>query len=803
MSRGVSPSPAPVGGRQREVRKPATSEASRKLDLKEAAGALKLSEDMLSALARASRDIESNAVGGGGSSTTMGSPASSAACPPTADFGRAAPESDGELAAAIEKYRSGSFFSQQASGRRQQANLTGTQADSASAALLCSEVDLACLRDGVQASAEGFGGLRLGSLEASATVAEGLDGSIATDEGRPNGQLIAGTNLAALQTAMADFAAAERAQYGADSGVFCGSAPSRRAAHLGGASSRGASTPHQDVDILSSSLFTKLLSECRSSGCDLTGAGGERQGRDSAAVKSDSLGRGSALSPELLALLQHHLAVRLQDKSAGSKRLLASISGSSCSSSINSRRTSSCSPGAEADGSEEARFHKRRILGHMLEQHRTNFARNNRISGGTDLKALAASLASAREGDIMDALSVRSKERKERKPGQEHGGRGDSPPSPLSPSYLAELQLIERVANGDPALFNADGLGGSPLRGPLGYYSVCEAVNKEEATPARLYPVVRGVSRDNTKKRWAVYWKGYRRYFYDKFFESCVEAYRRAVQFRQQATTAAAAVAATGNPAHLIAAGLHGSPGGPGHKRQQVKGETPETVAAVLASAAAAVAGEGKGEELRMKLGSNGACTVVSKERCQDNDRTTVCLYKEAILFVLDDLRNNVLSEYLTSRAAATINAAASAVPHAANVELAAATTAKRLLDQLLLVHSNLVGNATSTAELQPSLMIVAPCLEDLKLPSQQTSQQQLQLLQSILAMHIQQLLLLSRYLNKGEHSISEETCEQKPQPATVKAEVGQTELPGPDQEEPQDSLVATASSESAVDVHA
>ncbi|KAL8271219.1 hypothetical protein Esti_004880 [Eimeria stiedai] len=800
MSLGGSPSHAAVGGRQREVSKPVASQASGGLHSKEAMSSLELSEDMLSALARASREVETNAVGGGGSSTTMGSPASSTAYAPT-DLGRVAPESDGELAAAIEKYRSGSFFSQQASMSRQQATLTGTQAESA--ALLCSEVDLACLRDGLQASAEGFGSLRLGSIEASGAVGEGPNGSTFTDGGRPGRQPLGGANLAALQTAMADFAAAERAQHAADSGGFSGSASGRRAGHLGGASSRGSSTPHQDVDILSSSLFTKLLSECRSSGCDLTAAGGERQGRDFAAVKSKLLERGSVLSPELLALLQHHAARRLQDKTVGSKRLFASISGSSCSSSINSRRSSSCSPGADEDGSEQARIYKRRILGHVLEQHQNNFARNNRISGGSDLRALAVSLAASREGDIMDALDVRSKERRERKPGQELGSTGDSPPNPLSPSYLAELQLIERVANGDPTLFNADGLGGSPLKGPLGYYSVCEATNKEESTPARLYPVVRGVSRDNTKKRWAVYWKGYRRYFYDKFFESCIEAYRRAVQFRQQATTAAAAVAATGNPAHLIAAGLHGSPGGHGNRRQQVKGETAETVAAVLASAAAAVAGERNGDGRRIKLGSNGGCTGVSKDRCQDNDRTIVCLYKEAILFVLDDLRNNVLSQYLTSRAAATVNAAASAVPHAANIELAAATTAKRLLDQLLLVHTNLVGNATSTAELQPSLMIVAPCLEDLKLPSQQTSQQQLQLLQSILAMHIQQLLLLSRYLNKGNHISSEENCEQKPQPATVKAEVDQVETSVRAQEEPQDSLVATASSESAVDVHA
>ncbi|KAL8455312.1 hypothetical protein Emag_000896 [Eimeria magna] len=799
MSRAGSPSRPAFGGRQREVSKPAASEASGGPHSKAAVSTLELSEDMLSALARASREVETNAVGGGGSSTSMGSPASIAAYAPT-DLGRVAPESDGELAAAIEKYRSGSFFGQQASGSRQQTSLTGTQADSA--ALLCSEVDLACLRDGLQASAEGFGSMRPRSLEAAGAVVEGSNGSTSTDGGRPGRQLLGGANLAALQTAMADFAAAERAQYAADSGVFSGSASGRRAGPLGGASSRGASTPQQDVDVLSSSLFTKLLSECRSSGCDLAAAGAERQGRDPAAVKSELFERASALSPELLVLLQHHSARRLQDKTVGSKRLLASISGSSCSSSINSRRTSSCSPGADEDGSEEARFYKRRILGHMLEQHRSNFAKKGRVNGGSDLKALAASLAAARDGDIIDALDIRSKERKERKPGQEHGSSGDSPPNPLSPSYLAELQLIERVANGDPTLFNADGLGGSPLRGPLGYYSVCEATNKEESTPARLYPVVRGVSRDNTKKRWAVYWKGYRRYFYDKFFESCVEAYRRAVQFRQQATTAAAAVAATGNPAHLIAAGLHGSPGGPGNRRQQVKGETAETVAAVLASAAASVANEGNGDGRRIKLGSNGACTGVSKDRCQDNDRTIVCLYKEAILFVLDDLRNNVLSQYLTSRAAATVNAAASAVPHAANIELAAATTAKRLLDQLLLVHSNLVGNATSTAELQPSLMIVAPCLEDLKLPSQQTSQQQLQLLQSILAMHIQQLLLLSRYLNKGIHLPSEENCAQKPQPATVKEEVGQTEMPVRE-EEPQDSLVAAASSESAVGVHA
>ncbi|KAL8432306.1 hypothetical protein Efla_000890 [Eimeria flavescens] len=796
MSQGGSPPRVHCGGRQQElgpVEDPCEGRHAR-----EHVGSLDFSEDtLMNTLARVSREAEGSGAAGG-SSTSAGGPCghSSSLSHAPADTGRTAQDSDGELAAAIEKYRSKGFLNQQSRGRRQQTGLCRPE----NAALLCSEVDLACLRDGLQAPADGLGSLQLEGLDSSASATGILMGSTSLGDGRSALGQLSEPHLAALQTAMADFAAADRAQRAADSSLYSGTAPGRRGSHLGGGSSRGAATQCEENDALNNSILTKLLSECQSSLCEAGDLGTVRQDRDSSVVKSELPETGAALSPELLALLQHHAARLLPDKAAGCKRLLASVSGSSCSSSINSRRTSSCSPGADEEGSEEARMYKRRALGmRMLEQRRNSLNANNRVNGSSELRALAASLTGAPDGDILEALELRNRDGKRK---QEQGSSGDSPPNPMSPSYLAELQLIERVANGDP-LFNEDGLGGSSLRGPLGYYSVCEATNKEESSPARLYPVVRGVSRDNTKKRWAVYWKGYRRYFYDKFFESCVEAYRRAVQFRQQATTAAAAVAATGNPAHLIAAGLHGSPGGPGNRRQQVKGETPETVAAVLASAAAAVAGQTFGDAGEMKAGAYGGASSV-RDRCQD-DRTIVCLYKEAILFVLEDLRNNVLSQYLTSRAAATVSATASTVPHAANVELAAATTAKRLLDQLLLVHTNLVGNATSTAELQPSLMIVAPCLEDLKLPSQQTPQQQLQLLQSILAMHIQQLLLVSRYLNKGDlpsHG-EKDNSTQKLEPAAVKAEAGRSEASGEVQKEPQECLVATASSEGAVDVHA
>lgn len=796
----------PVGGgppgtashaKQREGRPAAETQEGR--FSRDLAPSLELGEDMLSTLARATREAEVNASFGGSSST--GIPARGAVFAPH-EGDRIATGSDGGFAAAFEKYRAGGRLLHQPGESRQQTSFSASD----SAALLCSAVDLACLREGLQTSGAGtLSGSHLGDFDSSGVLPESHRASAETAAGKTF-RLLGGTDLAALQTVMADLAAGERTEFAAGCGIFAGSPSGRGASRSGEEHNRAATQQQQDDDILSSSLFAKLLQECQASGCDLADLGGERQGRDRLRVKAEAPERGSALPAELAALLQQHHPCRLSEKSESSKRVLASVSSTACNSNSNSRRTSSCSPGADEDGSEDARAYKRRILEmHLLDQRRSSFAGSSRSSGSSELRMLAASLACSREGAI-DALEAGTSERKQRQPGQEQCSGGDSPTNPMSPSYLAELQLIERVASGDPTLFNEDTLTASTLRGPLGYYSVCEGTNKEDATSPRLYPIVRGVSRDNTKKRWAVYWKGYRRYFYDKFFESCIEAYRRAVQFRQQATTAAAAVAATGNPAHLIAAGLHGSPGGTGSSRQQVKGDPSETVAAVLASAAAAVANQANGDGRRGKSGSPVGTASSCRDRGQDNDRTVVCLYKEAILFVLEDLRNNVLAQYLSSRAAATVNTTAPTAPHASTVELAAATTAKRLLEQLLLVHTNLVGNATSTAELQPSLMIVAPCLEDLKLPSQQTSQQQLLLLQSILAMHIQQLLLLSRYLNKG-HLASDgdrESRAQKSEAVNVKAEAAQNESSLAAAEgEPQDRRSAPEPSASAVDVHA
>lgn len=753
---------------------------------------LDLGGDMLSTLVRASREADTKAAAGG-SSAACSEALSSNGGPNDGSRG-----SDEEIAAALEKYRSGGFLSQQVKGSSQQ---TATSA-AENAAFLCSAVDLACLREGLHASASTLSSTRLGELEPTGVLREAQKTPTETIDGKQQLRLLGGTDLAALHTAMSDLAAAERTEFPTTGDIFKSSSSGRGVGQSEVEQNTGVS--EQQDDILSSSLFTKLLRECQASGCDIADLGIGRQEKESTRVKTEAPARRPSLSSDIVALLQQQATLRVPEKPEGSKRSIESVSSTACNSSSNSRRTSSCSPGADEDGSEEAREFKRRILEmHLLDQCRSSYASSSRSSGSGGLRDIAASLSSPREGDSMETLERVIADKKQKPSGQEQGSGGDSPSNPMSPSYLAELQLIERVANGDQTVFNEDTLTASSLRGPLGYYSVCEAAIKEDSSAPRLYPIVRGVSRDNTKKRWAVYWKGYRRYFYDKFFESCVEAYRRAVQFRQQATTAAAAVAATGNPAHLIAAGLHGSSGGSSSNRQQVKGDSSEAVAAVLASAAAAVASQASGDSRKAKAGPQVPGAVSCRDRSQDSDRAVVCLYKEAILFVLEDLRNNVLAQYLTSRAAATVNATANTVPHAATVELAAATTAKRLLDQLLLVHTNLVGNATSTAELQPSLMIVAPCLEDLKLPSQQTTQQQLQLLQSILAMHIQQLLLLSRYLSKGSLVCGDtESRARKQELVSVKEESGQNNgHPAAGQEEAQ---VATAlSSTGAVDVHA
>ncbi|CDJ42224.1 hypothetical protein, conserved [Eimeria tenella] len=713
-----------------------------------------------------------------------------------------------DFAAAYERRRARRASQQQQGEGRQQQQPSFSSADTA--AMLSSAVDLSGLRDGLQTTSSSSSSRSEASKPASSTLSLGPSsrpssaqalsfaarGGAQPAGGRPEAAAAAaeaasrgageqqqqqrrcggGQDFSELQSLLAEFAATERPEFtAANGGMFSGAAAasSKEASHPSGGGAgefeaAASKTELQGEDTVSTSLFSRLIQECQLSGCvdfDLNSADQAAAARGT----GELAGRLPALSAELVALLQHHQQLSgLGEKQENGKRLLTSANSTACNSNINSRRTSNCSPGAEDDGSEETRAYKRRIIEmHLLDQRRSSFASVSSSSGSSELRLLAASLAGGGrdgEGDPAEggaaasaaaaAAAAAAGTLAERKPKQqtcpESGGAAaaESPSNPSSPSYLAELQLIERVAGGDPFV-NEEALGPSAFRGPLGYYSVCEAAGKEEASSQRLYPIVRGVSRDNTKKRWAVYWKGYRRYFYDKFFESCVEAYKRAVHFRQQATTAAAAVTATGNPAHLIAAGLHGSPGSSSSSaKHQLKADHSECVAAVLASAAAAVANQASGESRKGK-----ASTPCAGQNSSRDDRTVVCLYKEAILFILEDLRNNVLAQYLTAKAAASSAAAAAAAAAAPSsaVELAAATTAKRLMDQTLLMHTNLVGNATSTAELQPSLMIVAPCLEELKLPSQLAAQQQLALIQSILAMHIQQLVLLSRYLNKGD----------------------------------------------------
>ena len=52
--------------------------------------------------------------------------------------------------------------------------------------------------------------------------------------------------------------------------------------------------------------------------------------------------------------------------------------------------------------------------------------------------------------------------------------------------------------------------------------------------PDLVLPVVKGVSRDKKSRRWAVYYKGQRHYFYDKNCGGCRRAYELAVHLRRQ-----------------------------------------------------------------------------------------------------------------------------------------------------------------------------------------------------------------------------------------------------------------------------
>ncbi|KAL8429887.1 hypothetical protein Efla_004701 [Eimeria flavescens] len=52
--------------------------------------------------------------------------------------------------------------------------------------------------------------------------------------------------------------------------------------------------------------------------------------------------------------------------------------------------------------------------------------------------------------------------------------------------------------------------------------------------PDLVLPVVKGVSRDKKSRRWAVYYRGQRHYFYDKNCGGCRKAYELAVRLRRQ-----------------------------------------------------------------------------------------------------------------------------------------------------------------------------------------------------------------------------------------------------------------------------
>lgn len=344
----------------------------------------------------------------------------------------------------------------------------------------------------------------------------------------------------------------------------------------------------------------------------------------------------------------------------------------------------------------------------------------------------------------------------------------------------------------------------------LGFYAVQDGGAEE-------FPVVRGVSRDNTKKRWAVYWKGYRRYFYDRLHRSCAEAYRLAVIFRERATHAALAVAVTGDCRHLEAAGLlHAAPhqqlpslvpeaasgagrnkgesgasgleagsgeaGGLQHPSQQkaaavfaatleaaaraalAKGVTPSGL--LLASPGAGGCGESASNNNNNPTNSKGQQALPPRA-----ERMALTLYKEAIGFVLEDLKSNVLPRLLVPQFAGEEGDS----EETAATQVAAAGAARRLLEQLLGSLAGLVSSATTTTELHPFLLLISPCVRELKLPRHLTLHQQALLLRSAAALQAQQQLLLARYL--GAAVASGEMGRVSPVPAPDLRQAQETQL--------------------------
>lgn len=323
------------------------------------------------------------------------------------------------------------------------------------------------------------------------------------------------------------------------------------------------------------------------------------------------------------------------------------------------------------------------------------------------------------------------------------------------------------------------------------FYSVSEGgMNTAKGTSSsmRLYPVVRGVSRDNTKRRWAVYWKGNRKYFYDKFYEDSYQAYLQAVDFRKQAKTAAdrptgdcTAPTSCSSSASVFFSNSSAAPRSgktsyatpfpPGASTSDHTPSATGDVSAVcsssesLLSAGLAPSNSSVGDDAlhagspgeptgalptthsSVRVGVEGKRSLGNSTECATRRRhispQALELYKSAVRLMLEDLTTIVVPTFIAV-ARTTMAHSARGNPESMTEGLRAVASLT-LLQNLLQWHAQHVQKATHHEALTPFLTVLAPCLEGTQLPSQTTPYQQQCLLLDLLELHVRELLSISR----------------------------------------------------------
>ncbi|KEP61744.1 UNVERIFIED_CONTAM: AP2 domain transcription factor AP2VIIa-8 [Hammondia hammondi] len=364
----------------------------------------------------------------------------------------------------------------------------------------------------------------------------------------------------------------------------------------------------------------------------------------------------------------------------------------------------------------------------------------------------------------------------------------------VSDSFTTTAGKHERGRNA-----GSGGGGGGTGAGSTPFYSVSEgAMSKKVILRShRFYPVIRGVSRDNTKRRWAVYWKGNRKYFYDKFYEDCYQAYLHAVDFRKHAK-AHGPLAGSVPPAGLITgptspasfllnfSGPFESAAGSGGATSLLEScsssaSSPATASSLLLSAAERLP---RGSR---ELSSSALADAVLRESTVDDRHSrlnrhavlprcaeqtaipsvdeatfgkghgavghrrasgqTLELYKNAVRLMLQDLSITVAPTFF----AAARNRCPEDTEDDSRDEAPRVTGGLQsagslsLLQQVLHWHLEHVQKATHQHQVFQFLSILSPCLESTRLPSQSPPNLQQRLLLELLDLHVQQLLVLSK----------------------------------------------------------